>query len=76
MKEFRYDAAEFVERAVRNVRPRRCVDVPRWTAIADAFGVGSRVACELCRAYGYDPNEIISAPKCDACLRDEQEGVE
>lgn len=67
MTEIGYEATELVERAIRNARPRHGVDAPRWVAVKDAFGVGSSVAHELCRAHGCDPDEIVISQKCEAC---------
>lgn len=67
MTEIGYDAKELVERAILNAKPRIGSDAPRWVAVKYAFGLGSSVAHELCRAYGYDPDEIVISPKCEAC---------
>ena len=67
MTELKYDAFELVERAIRNAKPRIGSDAPRWVAVKYAFGVGSTLAHELCRAYGFDPDEIVISPKCEAC---------
>lgn len=73
MTEIGYEATELVERAIRNARPRHGVDAPRWVAVKDAFGVGSSLAHELCRAYGYDPDEIVISQKCEACAAEADE---
>lgn len=63
----RYDTTELVERAIRNARPIQIgVDAPRWVAVKYAFGVGSNLARELCRAYGYDPDDIVVGLRSDA----------
>jgi hypothetical protein len=51
------------ERAVRNARCRRAhrgFKHPRWTAVMDAFAVGSGYAKALCRRYGLDPDHMVS----------------
>lgn len=51
---------ELVVRAMRNMRATRSgSDQPLWVAVMDVFGLGSTYACELCRKYGRDPDEMI-----------------
>jgi hypothetical protein len=45
-----------VERAVRNARPKR--GVPKWSAVADTFGLGSTYSILLCRRFGIDPEKV------------------
>lgn len=49
---------KLVERAVRNARPRKG-RIPRWAAVADAFGLGSTYSIQLCRRFGIDPDQLI-----------------
>jgi hypothetical protein len=32
---------------------------PRWEAVRDAFLLGSTYAAQLCRRFGFDPDEMI-----------------
>ena len=54
---------DLIERVVRNVkgpsRYRSKYGTARWVLVRDAFGVGSGVACALCRKYGFDPDENL-----------------
>ncbi len=47
-----------VERAVRGARPRKG-RVPRWSAVADAFALGSTYATQLCRRFNIDPDQQV-----------------
>lgn len=62
-----YTPESMVERAVRNARPHRCGDAPRWVAVQDTFALGSTYARELCRVHGLDPDEKVSGPRCISC---------
>lgn len=52
-----------VERAVRNAHPKR--GIPKWSAVAKAFGLGSTYACELCARFGLDPHAVRPMPATD-----------
>lgn len=49
---------DLIRRAVWNARPRKG-RVPRWSAIADAFGLGSTYSMQLCRRFDVDPDQLI-----------------
>lgn len=52
--------AKLLERAVRNARAQRGRGYhPRWTAVSDAFGLGSTFSQQLCRRFGLDPDEMV-----------------
>ncbi|WP_156959039.1 hypothetical protein [Labrenzia sp. DG1229] len=51
-----------LERAVRSARARstrKGVKHPRWTAVMDAFSLGSTYSRELCRRFGLNPDEMV-----------------
>jgi hypothetical protein len=50
------DDTELLRRAVYTARGRR--KGPRWVAVMETFMLGSTRAQELCRRFGYDPDEI------------------
>lgn len=60
-----YSPMAMVERAVRNARPHRTYEAPRWVAVMDVFGYGSTTSTELCRLFGLDPHEKVAGIKCD-----------
>lgn len=33
---------------------------PRWVAVADTFALGSTYAHQLCRRFGFNPDEEVS----------------
>lgn len=33
---------------------------PRWVAVAQVFCLGSTYAHELCRRFGFDPDELVT----------------
>lgn len=49
---------ELLRRAVANARSSRKYH-PRWSAVADAFVLGSTFATRLCRRFGLDPDEQV-----------------
>lgn len=49
---------QLLERAVKAARPRRG-RVPRWSAVADLFALGSTYSIQLCRRFGLDPDQQI-----------------
>jgi len=50
---------DLVERAVRNAhRATGRRRIPRWSAVAETFGLGSTYSTQLCRRYGLDPDAI------------------
>jgi hypothetical protein len=56
------DDAVLLRRAVGNARSRHCRKGQahaRWSAVADAFALGSVFSMELCRRFGFDPEEMI-----------------
>lgn len=53
---------ELLRRAVRSARDRgrrKGETHPRWTAVVDAFSLGSGFAAQLCRRFGLDPDEMV-----------------
>lgn len=60
-----YTHDEWLERAIRGVKPRGVQDTvpvdecPRWVAVMEHFSCGSTYAANLCRAYGFDPDEKV-----------------
>jgi hypothetical protein len=52
-----------LSRAIRNARDARQKKGyrhPRWVAVAHTFSLGSTYSKELCRLFGYDPNEEVA----------------
>jgi ribosomal protein S13 len=49
-------AEDLVKRALMNLRGKRKL---RWVAVTDAFAVGSTAAYEICRHFGFDPDEEL-----------------
>lgn len=46
--------------------------VPRWSAVADALGVGSTMAHELCRQHDLDPDELVGrGDLCGGCQHED-----
>lgn len=64
---------DFVRRAVRNARPRKPGDQIRWSAVSDAFALGSTSSIALCKQYGVDPHEYIEGPQCETCRENFEE---
>ncbi len=55
--------ADLLRRVVRNIvtkRPRR--QEFAWAAVAEAFGLGSTFAAQLCRRFGLDPDSGNELP--------------
>ena len=68
---------DLIRRAVRNARPRGIGGSEvRWSAVGDAFAVGSTVAVALCRHYGVDPHEQLACRECERCAEDYAEEQE
>lgn len=59
------DAGRMIARAIRNARPHRTTDAPRWVAVRDAFGYGSETSKGLCKQYGFDPDERVPGIPCN-----------
>ena len=38
---------------------------PRWSYVADATGLGSTSAQELCERFGYDPDALVGSGVAD-----------
>ena len=62
-----YTFPNLTERAVRNAISHTAGPSPRWVAVGDTFAVGSTVAIEICRVYGFDPDESIRGVTCISC---------
>ena len=63
--ERQYSPIVMLERAVKNSRPYRSGDAPRWVAVKDTFGYGSTTSCDLCSFFGLDPDGIVPGLECD-----------
>jgi len=51
---------ELVKRAIRTSgTPSPRARTPRYQAVMLTFGLGSTYAYELCRRFGYDPDEMV-----------------
>ena len=51
-----------VQRAVTSARDkhaRKGQPHPRWAGVSSTFGLGSTYSAQLCRRFGFDPNEMI-----------------
>lgn len=59
-----YSLEKMVERAVRNARPHRTTEAPRWVAVMDVFAYGSTTSHQLCRHFGLDPYERVQGARC------------
>lgn len=57
------DDAELIRRVIsgqRRVPRRKSVRTkPLWTKVGDRFCLGSTYAMQLCRRFGYDPDEQV-----------------
>lgn len=53
--------ADLVNRAIMNARPRKYPNrkQPRWVAVMDTFALGSTYSHQLCRKYGFDPDDMV-----------------
>lgn len=57
------DPTALVKRAIEGVRkykpkgPRRRSPLPLWVRVKDIFHHGSGYSSEVCRRFGFDPNE-------------------
>jgi len=54
--------SQLLRRAVRNARDpqsRKGQAHPRWVAVMEVFSLGSGFAKELCRRFGFDPDEMV-----------------
>lgn len=58
-----FDEDDLIRRAIRGLQGpskyRSKYGTERWILVKDLFGVGSTVACGLCRKYGFDPYESL-----------------
>lgn len=61
----KYSPIAMVERAVRNARPHRTTEAPRWVAVQDVFAFGSEASIAICRRFGLDPYERVPGAKCN-----------
>lgn len=52
---------KLLERVLRNMmrRGRSRDKLPLWSIVADNFALGSGYACQLCRRFGLDPDQIV-----------------
>lgn len=52
---------ELLRRAVRSARQKKYGHVkhPRWVGVMDSFSLGSTYARNLCRRFGFDPDEMV-----------------
>lgn len=52
---------ELLWRAVRAARARHGARKhPRWIAVMEVFALGSTFASQLCRRFGFDPDEVVT----------------
>lgn len=54
--------ADLLRRAVKSARSReynRGSKHARWVAVMDAFALGSTYSRQLCRRFGFDPDEMV-----------------
>ena len=55
--------AELIRRVIsgqhRVPRNNRGTTVPLWTKVGDRFCLGSTYAAQLCRRFGFDPDEQV-----------------
>jgi hypothetical protein len=58
---------DLVKRALRNCRPKKPGQSPRWSAVSDSFCLGSTFSIELCRRFNIDPHEQLEGPVCETC---------
>lgn len=61
----KYADVAWVERALRQLWPRRPGTYQRWALASEAFGCGSTFAMLLCREFGLDPDEYITREQMD-----------
>lgn len=59
-------AEELVRRCLTSLRSY-CLPTYRWVTVRDLFGTGKTTAHAICRAYGFDPDEVLPANHCDGC---------
>jgi hypothetical protein len=54
---------DLLRRSIRSLKGpskyRSKYGVERWVLVMDLFGVGSTVACGLCREFDFDPYESL-----------------
>jgi hypothetical protein len=54
---------DLIRSAIRSLRGpskyRSKYGIERWVLVMDLFGVGSTVACGLCREFDFDPYESL-----------------
>jgi hypothetical protein len=54
--------SDLLRRAVvncRDGRQRKGIAHPRWTAVMHVFALGATYACQLCRRFDLDPDEMV-----------------
>jgi hypothetical protein len=57
-----YSDEELLRRAVKSARRRdhqKGFKHPRWSAVADAFALGSTYSMQLCARFDLDPHEMV-----------------
>ena len=58
--------AELVRRCIQSlcVKPRpRAGGQPLWNAVGNRFALGSTYSMQLCRRFGFDPDQPVRARK-------------
>lgn len=50
---------ELLRRAVANCRRGRGHQKPLWARVGDRFLLGSTFSMQLCRRFGFDPDEQV-----------------
>lgn len=52
--------ADLLRRAVASARSKSWRNrQPRWSHVAARFSLGSTYAAQLCRRFGFDPDEVV-----------------
>lgn len=64
---------DLIKAAIRNARARALGKSQRWVAVKDTFALGSTYAYELCRDYGFNPDEEVWGPTCERCEQEAEE---
>lgn len=51
--------ADYLAWVVEHAGSRADRERPRWSFVAEIFGLGSTSAWEMCKRFGFDPEEIM-----------------
>lgn len=75
MSESNWTPDALVKKAIQHLRKRKPKNgrgyvYPLWKRVADLFGHGSGYSAEICRRYGFDPDEQwMPEQQCPDCKR-------